>query len=112
MEKSVMDILTEQATNERLDALLMQDKTFTRLQKKIDSAARVYDRLVQKKGQRKAVDRMVSAYTESRAYYSAMAYKQGFRDCADFLIEIVPDKMEHLRGKGGCGERSLHNRKK
>ncbi len=112
MEKSVMDIITEQATNERLDTLLMQDKAFVRLQKKIDSAARAYDRLVRTKEQRLAVDRMVSAYTESGAYYSAMAYKLGFLDCADFLAEIFLDTMGRLHGKKGCGKCSLHNRKK
>jgi len=34
------------------------------------------------KEERQAVDLLISAYTESAAYYSAAAYRYGFKDCA------------------------------
>lgn len=40
-----MDIITEQATNERLDALLRRDKTFVELQKRLDYAIQAFDEL-------------------------------------------------------------------
>ena len=93
MHKGIMDIITEQATNERLDALLRRDKAFTELQKKLDYAIQEFDELNLTKVQRQIVDEMVSAHTESGAYYSAMAYKQGFRDCAEFLAEVFEDRQ-------------------
>lgn len=96
MCKSIMDIITEQATNERLDALLRRDKTFVELQKRLDYAIQAFDELNLTKVQSRIVDEMVSAHTESGAYYSAIAYKQGFRDCAEFLAEIF-----FLGGGGG-----------
>lgn len=108
MGKSMMDIIAEQAVNERLDAVLMQDKAFLSVQKKVDRAVKRFDRLGLSRAQRLTVDRMVSAYVESGAYHSAAAYKQGFRDCAGFLAEIVPEKMEYLHWKEAHRKCGLH----
>ncbi len=97
MKKSIMDIITENATNERLDAILNQDKMFAGLQEKIDRTIEVFNGLNLTKEQRRAVDRMVSAHTESGAYYSAMAYRQGFKDCAELMAEIFTGSDEGIR---------------
>lgn len=94
-----MDIITEHATNERLDEILAQDKAFAELQGKIDRLIEELNVLNLTDEQRKTVDDMVSAYTESGAYYSAAAYKQGFKDCANFAVEIFDDKADHIQGK-------------
>lgn len=107
-DKSILDIITEHAANERLDALLLDDEEFVGLQKKIDEAAHELEGMGLTKEQRSGVDRMVSAYTESAAYYSLAAYRQGFHDCGALLIEIVPDRACHLRKEGGeCEQQSI-----
>lgn len=87
-EKSILDIITEHAVNERLDALLLCDPDFLALQEKIDEETEVFDSLGLSKEVRQAVDRLISAYTASAAYHSAAAYRLGLTDCAAMLGEI------------------------
>lgn len=94
-----MDIITEHATNERLDEILTQDKAFAELQGKIDHLIEELNVLNLTDEQRKTVDDMVSAYTESGAYYSAAAYKQGIKDCANLAIEIFYKKDNCIQEK-------------
>ena len=86
--KSILDIITEHAVNERLDAILLHDQDFLYLQEKIEKHMEVFDSLGLSKEARQAVDRLISAYTESAAYYSAAAYRFGLKDCAAMLCEI------------------------
>lgn len=92
-EKSILDIITEYAVNERLDALLFCDPDFLSLQEKIDEETAVFDSLGLSREARQAADRLISAYTESAAYHSAAAYRLGLRDCAAMLrgIGLVKD---------------------
>lgn len=87
-EKSILDIITEYAVNERLDAVLLRDQDFLYLQEKIEEQMEAFDSLGLSKEERDAVDRLVCAHTESEAYYSAAAYRFGFKDCAEMLSEI------------------------
>lgn len=93
-EISILGIITEHAVNKRLDAILFRDWKFLSLQKKIDKQIEVFDKLDLSKEERLAVDRLLCTHTESGAYYSAAAYRLGFKDCASFLCEIG------LAGKG------------
>lgn len=86
-EKSVLDIIAEYAVNERLDALMFRDPAFQRMEKKIGKAMEAFDRLGLSRKERRIVDRLLSANTESAAYYSTAAYRQGVRDCVSLLKE-------------------------
>lgn len=86
-EKSVLDIIAEYAVNERLDVLMFRDPEFQGLEKRIGEAVEAFDRLDLSKKERRTVDRLLSAHTESAAYYSTAAYRQGFRDCASLFRE-------------------------
>lgn len=87
-EKSILDLITEHAVNERLDAFLFCNSDFLALQEKIDEETAVFDGLGLSKEARQAVDRLISAYTESAAYHSAAAYRLGLKDCAAMLNGI------------------------
>lgn len=114
-EKSILDMITEQAVNERLDAVLFCDQEFMFLQKKIDEQIEAFDSLGLSKEERQTVDRLIAAHTESDACYSAAAYRYGFKDCASFLCEIglagrecgweprVNRKPQGEEGKAGSG---------
>lgn len=100
MSKRILDLITEHAVNERLDAIIFRDQEFMSLQKKLDEQIEAFDSLGLSKEERQMVDQLISAHTESEAYYSAAAYRLGFKDCASFLCEIG------LTGKGwGCNPR-------
>ena len=87
-EKSILDLITEHAVNERLDALLFCDPDFLALQEKVDEETEVFDSLGLPREVRQAVERLISAYTESAAYHSAAAYRLGLKDCAAMLDGI------------------------
>ncbi|MDE6320172.1 MAG: hypothetical protein K2M22_10825 [Lachnospiraceae bacterium] len=87
-KKSLLDIITEHSVNERLDAILFCDPVFRDLQNKIEEQMEVFNKLGFSKKARLVVDRLISAYTESAAYHSAVAYRFGLKDCAAMLCEI------------------------
>ena len=87
-EKSILDIITEHAVNERLDAILFRDQKFLSLQKKMDERTEVFDKLDLSKEVQQVVDQLISTHTESSAYYSAAAYRYGFKDCVSLFCEI------------------------
>lgn len=87
-EKSILDIITEHAVNKRLDAILFCDQEFMFLQKKIDEQIVAFDSLGLSKEDRLVVDQLISAHLESEAYYSAAAYRYGFKDCVSLFGEI------------------------
>lgn len=87
-EKSILGIITEHAVNERLDALLFRDQKFLDLQKELDEQIKEFECLGLPKEERQTVERLVCAHTESDAYYSAAAYRYGFKDCVSLFCEI------------------------
>ncbi len=88
MPKNILELITEQAVNERLDAVLLRDQDFLYLQEKIDEQMEVFEGFGLSMEARQAVDWLISAYTESAAYHSAAAYRFGLKDCAAILCGI------------------------
>ena len=87
-EKSILDLITEHAVNERLDAILFCDQKFIALQKELDEQIKAFDNLSLSKEARQVADQLISSHTESEAYYSAAAYRLGLKDCAAMLNGI------------------------
>ena len=88
MRKSIFEVITEYAVNEGLSDTLQQDNKYMQIQKKLDDLTREFDALELSKEQRLLVDKLISSYNENGAYYGAICYQQGFRDCALLLVEI------------------------
>ena len=88
MEKDIFDIITEYAVNEGMNSILLQDDEYIKIQKEIDGKTAQFDKLDLTKEQRLIVDELISAYNDSGAFYGAMTYKKGFRDCASLLLEL------------------------
>lgn len=88
MEKSIFEILTENATNERLSEMLLWDAEYQRTQRKFDELLEELEATGLSKEQRLAVDRLISAQNEIGSRYGRLTYCQGFRDCASLLVEI------------------------
>jgi len=88
MEKSILDVLTEYMMNERLDGMLQDNEEYIRTQKNIDLAMEEYMQLDLIEGQFKAMDKLISAYNASGAFYARMSYQQGVKDCASLLVEM------------------------
>lgn len=88
MGKSILEVITEYAVNERIGQILWQDEEYKQIQDKISSLTNELDALDLSKEQRLAVDQLISFYNEDSALYGRKTYQKGFRDCASFLIEI------------------------
>ena len=95
MEKSIFEVITEYAVNEGLNCSIQQNDEYKQIQEKIDVLTNEFDELGLPKEQRLIVDRLISSYNESGAFYGKMTYQQGFRDCAALLVEIGMVKEGH-----------------
>lgn len=88
MDKNIFGVLTENAVNERLDDILLQDKEYQRIQNKISNLSEQLDQLDIPKEQLLIIDKLISSHTESGCYYGRITYQQGFKDCALLLREM------------------------
>lgn len=88
MGKNIYDILIENATNEYMDNILLQDTEYKEVQDKISELTEQIDMFDLSKEQKLIMDRLVSSYTASGCCYGRIAYQQGIRDCALLLGEM------------------------
>lgn len=88
MRKNIFDIITEYSVNEGMDSIVLQDKEYLRIQKNISEQTEQINKMNLTKDERTIIDRLICAHTESGAYYGRIAYKQGFQDCAELLLEM------------------------
>lgn len=95
MEKNIFEVITEYAVNEGINCIIQQNDEYKQIQEKIDVLTNEFDELGLPKEQRLIVDRLISSYNESGAFYGKMTYQQGFRDCAALLVEIGMIKDGH-----------------
>lgn len=88
MESNIFDILTEYLTNERLDAILLQNEEYLQLQKEIDNVTEEIEDLNLTIEQKQIADKLISTYTALSSTYNKLTYQQAFRDCISLLKEI------------------------
>lgn len=88
MNENILEILTDNALNERLNGVLLQDEEYQGIQVEIEGLEEKFYELKLPKEQRLIIDNLVSANTDSGCCYGWIAYQQGFRDCASLLVEI------------------------
>ena len=77
MEKSIFEMITDYAVNEGLSRVLQQSDEYGRIQKKMNDATSEFEALCLPKEQRLIIDRLLTSYNESGAYYGKMTYQQG-----------------------------------
>lgn len=96
MEKDEMiNLLTEYATNERLDSLVLQNTEYVSIRKKTTSIMEELEKLDSSKEIQKLIDRYDSATYEAAALYANFAYKQGLKDMFNLVISLK-DKKEDI----------------
>ncbi len=85
---SILETLSENLMNERLDAILSDDTDNITAQDNIRKASEAISFMEFPIGQRMAIDTLISAYNAYAAYYARMAYQQGVKDCVALLRGI------------------------
>ena len=88
MQKNIFDRMTDYSMNEGMDGILLKNREYMEVQDKIEEQNLQFDKLNLTKEQCLVVDRLISAYAECGAVYGKLAYRQGFRDCAELLLEM------------------------
>lgn len=96
MGESFLELITNNAMNERFDRIIMDDVKYQELQKQVDALYGEFDALGLSDEQRHVIDRLMSGRTEADAYYSFMAYRQGFIDCAKLSKEVCTERSQVL----------------
>ena len=97
MDKNIFEMITDYAVNEGLGSVIKQSDEYKRIHEEMDDLTSKFNALGLPKEQRLIVDRLLTSYNESGAYYGRMTYQRGFKDCASLLVEmglIKDGKME------------------
>lgn len=95
MEKDeVINILTEYATNERLDNLVLQNTEYVTIREKINYIMGELEKLDSSRGIQKIIDRYDSATHEAAALYASLAYKQGLKDMFNLFMSLQNKKED------------------
>lgn len=94
-ENEMINLLTEHATNERLDELILQNAEYNTSREKIDFIMKELEKIDSSKGMQKIIDRYDSATHEAAALYASFAYQQGLKDMFNLFMSLQ-DKKEDI----------------
>ena len=88
MEESFLDVVTDNALNERFDKIILQNEKYNQLQEKIEGLSGEYDSLALQDEQKLVINKLIAAHTEIGTCFAYAAYRQGFKDCANLFKEV------------------------
>lgn len=88
MEKNILEMITEHATNERLDNAILNDEKYISIQAEMDKLTEELESINLTQEQKTTVNDLLAANIASGCYYTRAAYQQGFKDCVSLLREI------------------------
>lgn len=90
MIKSVLDILTENLTNERLDHILQQNISYLEITDKVSNALHDLEKVdSDNKKIQKIIDRYDSIVHEQFALVIKLSYQQGMKDIVQLLLSLT-----------------------
>ena len=88
MDKRVLEIITENLTNERLDEIAQDVEEYRQAEEETSKTISVLEGVLGK-DQQKALDRYLSAENHRVAVYTEISYKQGMKDVLALLISLI-----------------------
>lgn len=92
MEDKVLDIITENLTNERLDYIILQDGEYTEADSKARRQMQIFENSLDREQQKK-FDGYLSAENSRMAIYVKKSYEQGQKDIIELLSELTEKKI-------------------
>lgn len=88
--QSVLDILTENLTNERLDHILQQNVSYQEMADKVSKALHDLEKIdPDNKKIQKIIDRYDSTVHEQFALVVKLSYQQGMKDIVQLLLSLI-----------------------
>lgn len=93
MEKDdIFNILTEHATNERLDKIVLEDDVYIKTKEKADLLLEELEKINSTQEAHKLLDSYDSIVHEAAAIYACIAYKQGAKDMFNLFMALQNKK--------------------
>lgn len=92
MIQEVLDILTKNMTNERLDNIIQQDKNYKDVLERLDASYQKFEKIY-KEIEDPEIQNIINDYDttmhEESALHVQLAYKQGMKDFAQLLVSLT-----------------------
>ena len=89
MKKDEMiNLLTENALNERLDKLILQNTKYIEIREKVHSLLDELERIDSSKSVQSTIDKYDSAVHEESALYAYFTYQQGLKDMFNLIMSL------------------------
>lgn len=90
----MINLLTEHATNERLDELVLQNAEYNTIREKICSVMEELEKLDSSIEIQRLIDKYDTISHEAAALYASFAYKQGLKDMFNLFMSLQDKKEE------------------
>lgn len=91
MGEEILRIITENLTNERLDAIIMQMEEYQQAQKEENQMAAILEKTLSKE-QYKAYNQYLTAENQRVSVYITFCYQQGMKDIVELLITLAGEQ--------------------
>lgn len=88
MDESILKMITEYASNERLDDIMLDDEEYMAIQEEVNENEEKLDGFRLSLEQKMAVDALTASYIAKGIRHARLAYQQAFKDCVALLREI------------------------
>lgn len=88
MDKQVLDIITENLTNERLDEIVRGVEEYRQAEQEADKTIDILEGMLVQ-GQQRVLDIYLSAENHRASVYSKISYRQGMKDILTLLVSLV-----------------------
>ena len=90
MVKDILNILTDNLTNERLDNIVQQNNNYKEVMKRVNSALLDLEKMDSNtKDMQDIIEKYDSVVHEESALYARLAYQQGMKDLAKFMLSLI-----------------------
>lgn len=88
--KDILNILTDNLTNERLDNIVRQNSNYKEVMKRVHSALLDLEKMDSNiKDMQNIIEKYDSVVHEESALYARLAYQQGMKDLAKLMLSLV-----------------------
>lgn len=94
MREEVLRIITENLTNERLDAIIMQTEEYQQAQREENQMTEILEKTLSKE-QHKAYNQYLTAENQRIAVYIMLCYRQGMKDIVELLMSLAGSDTEN-----------------
>lgn len=88
MDKRVLEIITENLMNERLDSIVQNNEEYRQAEQETDKMICILEGMLSQE-QQKDLDGYLSAENRRAAVYTEISYRQGMKDILTLLVSLI-----------------------